>query len=371
MQVLARLLFLPFLLGWLALSGCRSARPSELPKDEPWLVAVKSASLPEGMPWYTRFAEHTWVDFKCGSEEEWLRIEVMGSEEGARLHRLRPSLARRDWRWGDRPVRLQRSFEGEPARRIAEQLQQLHKVTKARYANGGYQAWPGPNSNTFVRELNQAVPELAFVFDHNAVGKDYVWLGAGLTPSGTGVQVDTLPLGFALGLEEGVELHLLQLTFALRLWPPRLALPALPTIPWEQTSETPLAVRSCPTEADLIVTIPALDNEGFGRMSVEHKMSGFAHIRPKPESRFLFSLVDSSCWVYVILEGAQDQAVLVSVIVQGEERREQRIEAAFDADGQAEIGTFQVEELKLILQLKRSPEGVLQYLRYDMNVEEP
>jgi hypothetical protein len=107
----------------------------------------------------------------------------------------------------------------------------------ARYASGGYEAWPRPNSNTFVRELTQRLPELAFVFDHNAVGKDYAWFDAGLTPSRTGVHFDSWPFGATVAMEEGLELHLLQLTFRLRLWPPRVELPFLPPIPWERAPE--------------------------------------------------------------------------------------------------------------------------------------
>jgi hypothetical protein len=38
-------------------------------------------------------------------------------------------------------------------------------------------------------------------------------------------------LGAAIGLEEGVELHFLGLTAAVRLFPPSLALPFLPSLP--------------------------------------------------------------------------------------------------------------------------------------------
>ncbi len=107
----------------------------------------------------------------------------------------------------------------------------------ARYASGGYEAWPGPNSNTFMRELTQQIPELAFVFDHNAVGKDYAWFDAGLAPSRTGVHFDTWTIGATVAMKEGLELHLLQLTFGLHLWTPRLELPFLPPIPWERAHE--------------------------------------------------------------------------------------------------------------------------------------
>ena len=221
-------------LALIQLAGaCAVARPSELPRDEAWVAAVKSAGIPRSMPWYSRFAEHTWVDVKCGDDAHWIRSEVIGAHSGARCNTITAREAYSDWRWSVEAVRVHRVVTGESARRVAERIEAVTAAVDPRYANGGYEAWPGPNSNTFVRELARELPELAFVFDHNAVGKDYTFFDAGWSPSRTGVSVDTWPLGATLALAEGFELHLLQLTFGMRLWPPRLALPFLPAIPWE------------------------------------------------------------------------------------------------------------------------------------------
>jgi hypothetical protein len=40
-------------------------------------------------------------------------------------------------------------------------------------------------------------------------------------------------------LREGIELHVLQLTFGISFWPPRLELPFLPESPWSQGVDTP------------------------------------------------------------------------------------------------------------------------------------
>ncbi len=214
-------------------AACSVARPTGLPAGEPWIVAVKSAGIPKFMPWYAHFAEHTWVDAKLGDEERWVRAEVLNASSGATVAPIRAAEARSNWRWTDEAVRVHALIVGERARRIAEQLESATARIAPRY-DGGYEAWPGPNSNTFVRQLAFELPELGFVFDHNALGKDFTWARAGLTPSRTGVELDTWPVGVALALREGVELHLLQLTFAVRVWPPRLALPFLPAIPWER-----------------------------------------------------------------------------------------------------------------------------------------
>lgn len=217
----------------LLVGACRVARPSDLPKDERWIVAVKSAGIPRFMPWYSHFAEHTWVDVKLGEEERWLRAEVLNESSGAACSPIGAVEARGDWRWSDEAVRVHAVIVGERAQRIAQRIESVTAQLAPRY-DGGYEAWPGPNSNTFVRDLSREIPELAFTFDHNALGKDYAWLRAGLTPSRTGVELDTWPLGFAVALREGFELHVLQLPFAVRVWPPRIALPIAPALPWER-----------------------------------------------------------------------------------------------------------------------------------------
>ncbi len=217
-------------------AACSVARPTALPAAEPWIVAVKSAGIPKFMPWYAHFAEHTWVDAKLGDEQHWVRAEVLNESAGATCVPISAAEARSDWRWGDEPVRVHEVIVGERAKRIAERVESVTTRVAPRY-DAGYQAWPGPNSNTFVRELTFELPELAFVFDHNALGKDFTWARARLTPSHTGMEFDTWPIGVALALREGVELHFLQLTFALRVWPPRLALPFLPALPWERAPE--------------------------------------------------------------------------------------------------------------------------------------
>lgn len=240
------------------LSACRVARPSELPLDQDWIVAVKSCGIPQSMPWYSHFAEHTWIDMKLGDEQGWMRVEVAGKFSGATQEPITSHSARRNFRWSEEPVRVHAVFLGREASQIASRIGKLTRELDSRYSNGGYEAWPGPNSNTFVRELTQAVPELAFAFDHNAVGKDYTWLDAGLAPSRTGVHFDTWPLGLTLAAKEGLELHLLQLTFGLSLWPPRLKLPFLPAIPWERAPE-PEAVPRTAAEGEEVIVYPFED----------------------------------------------------------------------------------------------------------------
>jgi uncharacterized protein DUF3750 len=92
-----------------------------------------------------------------------------------------------------------------------------------------YQAWPGPNSNTFTAWITRAVPELGVDLPPTAIGKDYLG-GAivGPAPSGRGLQ---LSLGGLLAITasgvEGLELNLLGLSFGINPFDPALKLPLL------------------------------------------------------------------------------------------------------------------------------------------------
>lgn len=100
--------------------------------------------------------------------------------------------------------------------------------------SANYRAWPGPNSNSFVDRIGRDCPELAFELEHNAAGKDYA-LRAGPTTTGTGLELESPVLGIQLGLREGVEVHFLQLTWGVSLFPPALKLPLLPRLGWRRS----------------------------------------------------------------------------------------------------------------------------------------
>lgn len=216
-----------------AIPACRATRPSHLPISNPGvaIVAVKSCALPASGPFWKSWAHHAWIDVKRPDQTTWERIES-GGHFGIVHMDLSDQEARLDRRFGERAVRLLGWVEGDAARAAIAGIDGALAELAPLYADG-YTMWPGPNSNTFVRELCADAPGLGFVFDPNAVGKDYSpWLGIGATASKTGLRVDTPILGAAVGLREGVELHVLQLTLGISLDPPGLSLPFLPQIPW-------------------------------------------------------------------------------------------------------------------------------------------
>lgn len=239
----------------LLVASCAAPRPSELPRDEPWLVVVKSARLPAFAGWYGAFAHHTWIDVKRGSEEEWQRVQVGGRGTGVLVSPVEGEECRADLWQSERAVHVLGVVVGDAARRIAEQLPDVAAAHDAQYAKG-YRRWPGPNSNTFVAELARELPGLAFVADPNAIGKDWDgWFGAGLTCSKTGVRADTPVVGFALGACEGVELHLLGLTFGVSLWPLGLEVPFLPRLPGGLVTELRDGTPAPPPPQDVAARI--------------------------------------------------------------------------------------------------------------------
>jgi len=227
--------------GLLLLAGCGVHLPSQLPRDARWLVAVKSAPL--ASPW---FAHHAFVDVlrdgRLQRIESGGRLGLLVGEQAAEELWL-------DRRFDDRAVRVLGFVDGDAARAAIDVLDARLELSDSLPGFGdGYTKWPGPNSNTLVRDLVAGVPGLGFVFDPNCIGKDFAWFGLGFTSSRTGVRLDTPLLGAAVGLREGVELHLLQLTLGVSIDPPGLSLPFLPQLPFGLWSPT-----------DPVLVPPAID----------------------------------------------------------------------------------------------------------------
>ncbi len=209
----------------LLLSAC-AMRPSRLHIDD-HLVAVKSVRLPERswLPWYTRFAEHAWVDIATPSGCE--RIEWNKGVGGILHSEIGREGLIADVRW-EEGVAVHAVWRGEAARVLGERIRAVADTFPDAQ---GYRAWPGPNSNTFIAWLARDTG-MGVDLPPNAVGRDYTeWLAVGVSTTGLGLRVDTPILGASAGLVEGVELHAIGLTAGVGLWPPSLKLPFLPAIP--------------------------------------------------------------------------------------------------------------------------------------------
>jgi hypothetical protein len=174
------------------------------------VVQVYSART---VSWKGYFGVHTWIAAKRSDADKFLIYEVIGY----RLRRTGNVVVVRDDRpadgywYGNRPELLS-DVRGAGVDALIDRIEAA--VQRYPYPDA-YRVWPGPNSNTFTAFVAREVPELRVDLPPTAIGKDYLGLkSVGATPSGTGGQVNLFGLaGVLVGVEEGVEVNLLGLTF--------------------------------------------------------------------------------------------------------------------------------------------------------------
>jgi hypothetical protein len=189
--------------------------------------------------WRGLMGVHTWIAVKPSGAPAYTRYEVMGwgVDNGAPAVRVNRSGPDNYW-FGSRPDRLV-DLRGDG---VDELITRIQAAVEAYPYPNSYRTWPGPNSNTFIAYLGRAVPELRLDLPATAIGKDFIPGGwpVARSPSGTGVQVSVFGLaGVLAGMEEGVELNVLGLTFGLDLKRPALKLPAVGRVGFSQAPEYP------------------------------------------------------------------------------------------------------------------------------------
>jgi hypothetical protein len=211
----------PLAMVYLTYSGELSAQSWRTASRESAGLAPDPAKTPEAVvqvyaartvSWKGYFGVHTWIAAKKTGAEKFTVYEVLGY----RLRRTGSSVVvhqrTADGYWyGARPELLS-DLRGAGVDDVIARIEDA--VKKYPYA-GTYRIWPGPNSNTFVAHVLRAVPEVRADLPPTAIGKDYLgFVPVGMTPSGTGVQANLLGVaGVLAGVEEGVEVSLLGLTF--------------------------------------------------------------------------------------------------------------------------------------------------------------
>ncbi len=203
---------------WLALvvlPACIVARRSlVMPPNDETTVVLFTGTLGEPLD---DIARHPWFAVRHKGETEWQIYEVGGSggERDPAHHSG----------YGN-PI-LHGLWRGDAAERAAACIERVGPDVKHDIERR-YVFYPGPNSNTFgdvvLREchLHASLPS-------TSIGKDWRgWIGAGVTSEGTGVQLETPIVGVKIGLREGVEVHVIGLSFGIDLWPPAIILPLGP-----------------------------------------------------------------------------------------------------------------------------------------------
>jgi hypothetical protein len=191
----------------------------------------KAAAAPQAMVyiyagrtgrWRGIFAHHSWIVIKEAGATRYTRYDKVGWGSPVRMDGWVP-----DGRWFGNAPELVLAIEGEAAERLIPRIREA--VASYRYRSfGDYRAWPGPNSNTFVAQVMEEVPEVAAALPPTAIGKDWHPTSelVGLTPSRTGVRLSLGGfLGVAVGWIEGIEVNFLGLVAGLDFRRPAIKLP--------------------------------------------------------------------------------------------------------------------------------------------------
>jgi len=176
--------------------------------------AVVQVYAARAVRWRGYFGVHTWIAAKPTDAAEFTVYEVLSWGLRRRGTTVRVSNRVPDTRWYGNAPELLADLRGEG---VDEVIARIEDAVDDYPYPGDYRVWPGPNSNTFTAFVLRAAPEVRADLPGNAIGKDY--LGPSVlarSPSGTGLQFNVLGiLGLLVGVEEGLELNVLGLTFGL------------------------------------------------------------------------------------------------------------------------------------------------------------
>jgi hypothetical protein len=204
----------------------RQGRTGQAPDPALEPQAVVQVYGARAVRWRGAFAIHPWIAVKREGAAEYTTYQVIGwrAMRGGRAL-VTTQVTEPDRHWYGAAPQLLAEHRGPGAQALIERID----AAVQRYPwPDRYQAWPGPNSNTFVAWVAREVPELALDLPPTAIGKD--WLGPGTwlapAPSGTGWQLSLWGLaGVTLAREEGLEAQLLGLGFGVDVNDRRLRLP--------------------------------------------------------------------------------------------------------------------------------------------------
>lgn len=174
--------------------------------------------------WRGIFAVHCWIIFKDKNAQTYTRYDYTAWGEPIRVNGFAA-----DGRWFGKVPETVFAADGSDAEALVPQIKAA--IASYAYRNyGDYRAWPGPNSNTFIAAILDAVPDIRATLPPTAIGKDFPynqsWLST--TASGTGMRA-TLGgyLTLSIGWIEGIELSLFGGVLGLDIRKPAIKLPGL------------------------------------------------------------------------------------------------------------------------------------------------
>jgi Protein of unknown function (DUF3750) len=174
--------------------------------------------------WRGIVAVHSWIVVKEKGAAKFSRYDYTAWGEPIRVNGFVA-----DGRWFGQVPEVVFAADGERAALLIPKIKGA--IENYKYRNlGDYRAWPGPNSNTFVAAIIDAVPGMQAVLPPTAIGKDFPYDGGwfGVTPSGTGLRA-TLGgyLGVTVGWLEGFEINFLGAVLGLDIRRPAIKIPGI------------------------------------------------------------------------------------------------------------------------------------------------
>lgn len=189
--------------------------------------AVVQVYVARAWGWRGTLGVHSWIAVKPTNASDFRVYEVIGWRARRGMSALAISNRAADARWFGSVPKVIADLRGDG---VDETIRRIDVAARAYPHAHEYRVWPGPNSNTFTAHVARSVPELKVDFPPTAIGKDYIPNGAlvARSPSGTGVQVSLFGLlGVLVGIEEGLEVNVLGLTFGVDAKNPAIKLPAV------------------------------------------------------------------------------------------------------------------------------------------------
>jgi hypothetical protein len=212
-----------------------------LPPAQRMPAAVVRVFSARTVSWRGIIATHSWLVIKDAGAPAYERFDYTAWGGPIWKDRFAP-----DGRWFGSDPELIFAADGAEAARMIPTIRET--IYNYRYPQpGDYRLWPGPNSNTFVAAIMQAVAMKA-ALPATAVGKDFPYDGrwAGWSPSRTGVRLNLGGyFGITVGWYEGIELNLLGLVAGLDIRRPALKLPGLGRLGFPlHSSPTRCAIRA-------------------------------------------------------------------------------------------------------------------------------
>jgi hypothetical protein len=184
--------------------------------------------------WRGIFATHCWIVFKPAGAVTYTRYDYTAWGEPLRMNGFEP-----DGRWFGHVPQVVFAADGIEAASLVPKIQAA--ITRYAYRRqGDYRAWPGPNSNTFIAAIIDAVPEIQVALPPTAIGKDYPYDGKWLRPASSGIGI-RLTLGgyggLAIGWVEGIEINILGAIAGIDLRHPAIKLPGLGRLGWRPSED--------------------------------------------------------------------------------------------------------------------------------------